>query len=63
MTRCQIADYLGLTHETVSRCFSTLRSRGLIDLPKPDVVQIVDGAALTEVAYRDNGLCNCLCAA
>ncbi len=61
MTRNLIADYLGLTHETVSRCFSTLKSRGLIELPKPNVAEIVDGAALAEVAYRDNGLCNWLC--
>lgn len=32
MTRGDIADYLGLTLETVSRCFSQLKQRGLIAL-------------------------------
>jgi CRP/FNR family transcriptional regulator, nitrogen fixation regulation protein len=33
MPRRDIADYLGLTHETVTRCFSTLRDLGLLGYP------------------------------
>ncbi len=40
MTRAEIADYLGLTIETVSRVFSKLRKEGVIDLPKPNQVYI-----------------------
>jgi CRP/FNR family transcriptional regulator len=41
MTRLDIADYLGLSAETVSRTFSTFRGAGLIDydLPTPVILQ------------------------
>lgn len=42
MTRQEIADYLGLTIETVSRAFSELRRRGLVSIEKLDEVQIND---------------------
>ncbi len=42
MTRADIADYLGLTIETVSRVFSKLRSDKVITLPKPNKVQFND---------------------
>lgn len=35
MTRRDIADYLGLTLETVSRALSALRDRGLIRFARP----------------------------
>ncbi|MDA0787105.1 MAG: cyclic nucleotide-binding domain-containing protein [Proteobacteria bacterium] len=35
MSRVDIADYLGLTIETVSRTFTALREEGLIELPHP----------------------------
>jgi CRP/FNR family transcriptional regulator len=35
ISRTDIADYLGLTIETVSRSLSSLRKEGLIDLPDP----------------------------
>lgn len=38
MTRQEIADYLGLTLETVSRAFSELRRRGILTLDKQDEV-------------------------
>lgn len=38
MSRTDIADYLGLTIETVSRIFSRFRRDGLIDLPRPNLV-------------------------
>jgi CRP/FNR family transcriptional regulator len=40
MTRAEVADYLGLTIETVSRCFTKLRKLDVIGLPASDRVQI-----------------------
>jgi len=40
MTRAEVGDYLGLTIETVSRCFTRLRKLDVIGLPAPDRVQI-----------------------
>lgn len=40
MTRAEVGDYLGLTIETVSRCFTQLRKLDVIGLPAPDRVQI-----------------------
>ena len=42
MTRNDIADYLGLTIETVSRTLTKLRQDGLIALPSPDRIKIRD---------------------
>jgi CRP-like cAMP-binding protein len=42
MTRADIADYLGTTNETVSRCLSKLRNLKVIDLPQPQVVVVHD---------------------
>ncbi len=50
VTRCDIADYLGLTIETVSRTFTKLRQDGLIELPAPTRVKLRDRARLEEVA-------------
>ncbi len=46
MSRSDIADYLGLTIETVSRTFTALREEGLIGLPTTHRVSIPDVAAL-----------------
>ncbi len=40
MTRAEVADYLGLTIETVSRCFTKLRKLDVIGLLAADRVQI-----------------------
>ena len=46
MTRQDIADYLGLTIETVSRTLSGLQRRALIELPSARQVRLVDASAL-----------------
>ncbi|MHA1113170.1 MAG: helix-turn-helix domain-containing protein [Alphaproteobacteria bacterium] len=50
MTRADIADYLGLTVETVSRTFSRLRKLGVIALEGNEMVRLVDRAALEELS-------------
>lgn len=50
MSRSDIADYLGLTKETVSRVFSALRRDRLIRLRSIDEVEIIDGQALEQLA-------------
>ncbi|WP_082733985.1 Crp/Fnr family transcriptional regulator [Polycladidibacter hongkongensis] len=42
MTRQEIADYLGLTIETVSRVVSQLKKRGLIKVEKQDSIHIAN---------------------
>lgn len=49
MVRADIADYLGINLETVSRCFTRLRKEKLISLPKPNTVVIPDPGALHDV--------------
>ncbi|MCW5771739.1 MAG: helix-turn-helix domain-containing protein [Rhodospirillaceae bacterium] len=46
MSRVDVADYLGLTVETLSRLFTNLRQRGIIRLPNAYHVEILDRAAL-----------------
>lgn len=50
MSRSVIADYLGLAPETVSRAFSWLAEQGLIALPRPSQVRILDRAGLDALA-------------
>ncbi len=50
MSRLDIADYLGLTIETVSRVFSRLRQKGVIRLPSLRSVEIVKLQALQDLA-------------
>jgi len=50
MTRTDIADYLGLTTETVSRSFSQFRRDGLISLNVAERVGLLDIPALTTLA-------------
>ncbi|KAA5607286.1 helix-turn-helix domain-containing protein [Roseospira marina] len=46
MGRVDIADYVGLTVETVSRTMTAFKREGLIDLPSPNHVAIPDTQAL-----------------
>lgn len=50
MTRTDIADYLGLTVETVSRSFTKLKTQGLIRLDDTHAIAIPDLRALQAVA-------------
>jgi CRP/FNR family transcriptional regulator len=49
MTRTDIADYLGLTIETVSRTLSQLREDQVIDVDRAHI-HILDGTALAQLA-------------
>ena len=53
MQRQDIADYLGLTIETVSRTFTHFRDRGLINLPHKRLVEILRPRALAQLAAAD----------
>lgn len=53
MTRVDIADFLGLTHETVCRAIGTLKSQGIIATPDPHRVEIRAPEALEEIAEGD----------
>ena len=50
MTRGDIADYLGLTIETVSRTLTRFRVEGLIDLPAQSEVVLHNRHALQSLA-------------
>ena len=50
MSRTDIADYLGLTIETVSRAFSKLRRKGIVRLPGLRSVEIVKWQTLQAMA-------------
>ncbi len=50
MTREDIADYLGLTIETVSRSFSKLKTDRLIAIPSPPEIVILNMAGLETIA-------------
>jgi CRP/FNR family transcriptional regulator len=50
MSRGEIADYLGLTTETVSRTFTSLKKQGLIELLDEKRVRLSMMSALQEIA-------------
>jgi CRP/FNR family transcriptional regulator len=55
MTRTDIADYLGLTTETVSRIFTDLRRQGRIRLAGTGEVHLVDSVGLGAIAEGHAG--------
>ncbi len=50
MSRSDIADFLGLTTETVSRCFTALRKANIIRLIGANRVEVLDPTALEQRA-------------
>lgn len=57
MTRTDIADFLGMTIETVSRRFTSLRKLGVIDLPQTTTVHVRDMFLLEELADSNEDDC------
>lgn len=55
MGRSDIADYLGLTTETVCRTFSRFRRDGLIRLSDPSRVELLNRDRLEELASGETG--------
>lgn len=53
MSRSDIADYLGLTKETVSRVLALLKGKRLIRLASLDRIEILDRGGLQTVAEAD----------
>ncbi|MFY9642889.1 MAG: Crp/Fnr family transcriptional regulator [Rhodomicrobium sp.] len=56
LTRSELADYLGLTLETVSRMIGQLKRKGLIELRSTREVIVPDIALLADVANMDTWL-------
>ena len=54
MSRTEIADYLGLTVETVSRSIGKLKKRSIISLVDCDEVVVLDDAALSEIGNNED---------
>ncbi len=57
-TRGDLADWLGLTIETVSRCLTRLKKAGLIDIRHGDLVTVLHQRELAGVAAGDRALSN-----
>lgn len=53
MTRVDIADYLGLTHETVCRIFSQFKAQGIVSFADPHEIEVCDDDALAVLADGD----------
>jgi CRP/FNR family transcriptional regulator, nitrogen fixation regulation protein len=49
MSRTDIADYLGLTIETVCRVLSSFKREGAIAIPNPHRIELCDRSALEAV--------------
>lgn len=56
MTRADIADFLGLTIETVSRTLTKLKTKGLIDLPQSTRVLLLDMVELQRLVEGSDPL-------
>ena len=54
MGRQDIADYLGLKAETVSRTFTKLKRAGVLAMPRPNQIVIEDRTRLLELAAVDD---------
>lgn len=56
MKRCEIADFLGLTVETVSRNFTKLKQRGVITMLSSTAIYIDDIELLESIAEGDESV-------
>jgi len=54
MTRLDIADFLGLTIETVSRAFSTLKKNGVITFEDSDSCELLNMDLIRDLGGRDD---------
>lgn len=54
LTRAEISDFLGLTIETVSRQFSILKQKGLINVQNQRFIEILDRPSLDTLAGHEN---------
>ncbi|MHA7971169.1 Crp/Fnr family transcriptional regulator [Rhizobium sp. CAU 1783] len=61
-TRGDLADWLGLTIETVSRCFTRIKKAGLIHFTHPEIVTLLQPETLAAIASGSRALdaCNTL---
>lgn len=50
LTRADLADWLGLTVETVSRCLNSLKRAGILDFRHPEIITICNQKALADMA-------------
>lgn len=57
-TRGELADWLGLTVETVSRCFTRLKRAGLIEFRHPEIVALLQPQALADIAAGNRAIDN-----
>jgi hypothetical protein len=53
MSRADVADYLGLTVETVSRLLTLLRCRGVIELPAVNRFVVLDRPGLATLSESE----------
>lgn len=56
MTRYDIADYLGVTTETVSRTITRLKTLGIVRLCPNNCIDLVDSNRLIELSENEGGL-------
>jgi CRP-like cAMP-binding protein len=54
MSRCDMADHLGLTLETVSRMLNSFKQSGIIDMPRPDRFRILNRKYLQRLAGQND---------
>ncbi|MDR6755818.1 CRP-like cAMP-binding protein [Mycoplana sp. BE70] len=50
LTRADLADWLGMTLETVSRCLNDFKRSGLIEFDRPSVITILKRDILLSIA-------------
>ena len=53
--RTDMADYLGLTIETVSRQMTKLKSKNIIRIVENTTISVLDMEALSDIAGEDPG--------